>query len=128
MVFKTESEFVNCWNSVSDSISSGMPREGTEKVKYSELRGKEATLKLEMKNEKAMEVTYLWDNNAASWVALFDISISIVDISTLLKTIDIDMVIFENSDIDEAILENIDIDKAILKNIDIDKGIIKISI
>ena len=83
-----------------------------------------------------MEVTYLWDNNAASWVALFDISISIVDISTLLKNID--MVIFENSDIDKAILENIDIDKAILKNIDIDrkslrnididKGIIKISI
>jgi len=32
-----------------------MPREGTEKVKYSELRGKEATLKLEVKNEKAME-------------------------------------------------------------------------
>ena len=55
-------------------------------------------------------------------IALFDISISIVDISTLLKNIDIDidMVIFENIDIDKAILENIDIkidiDKAILKN------------
>ena len=56
--------------------------------------------------------------------------ISIVDISTLLKNIDIDinidMVIFENIDID------IDIDKAILKNIDndinIDKAIPKISI
>ena len=122
VVFKTESEFVNCWNCVSDSISSGMPREGTEKVKYSELRGKEATLKLEVKHEKAMEVTYLWDTNAASWVALFDISISLVDISTLLKNID--MVIFENIDIDKAILENID--KVILKNSDIDKGIIKI--
>ena len=45
--------------------------------------------------------------------------ISIVDISTLLKNIDIDididMVILENIDID------IDIDKAILQNIDIDK-------
>ena len=41
--------------------------------------------------------------------------ISIVDISTLLKDIDIDMVIFENIDIDKAILENIDIDKEILK-------------
>ena len=53
--------------------------------------------------------------------------ISIVDISTLLKNInidiDIDMVIFENIDIDMVILENIDIDidKAILQNIDIDK-------
>ena len=57
-------------------------------------------------------------------VAMFDISISIVDISTLLKNIDIDMVIFENIDIDidKAILENIDI------KIDIDKTILKISI
>ena len=41
----------------------------------------------------------------------------IVDISTLLKNINIDinMVIFENI--------NIDVDKAILKNIDIDKAI-----
>ena len=70
VVFKTESEFVNCWNWVSDSISSGMPREGTEKVKYSELRGKEETLKLEVKHEKAMEVTYLWDTNAASWAII----------------------------------------------------------
>ena len=48
-------------------------------------------------------------------VALFNISIS-----TLLKNIDIDMVIFENIDID--------INKAILENIDIDKEILKISI
>ena len=48
---------------------------------------------------------------------MFHISISIVDISTLLKNIDIniniDMVIFENIDID--------IDKGILQNINIDK-------
>merc|ERR1711928_23844 len=44
------------------------------------------------------------------------LSISIVDISTLLKNIDIDI------DIDKAILKNIDID------IDIDKAIPKISI
>ena len=53
--------------------------------------------------------------------------ISIVDISTLLKNIDIviDIVIFKNIDIEKAILENIDseidIDMAILKNIDIDR-------
>ena len=50
--------------------------------------------------------------------------ISIVDISTLLKNIDIDidMVIFENIDIDidKANLKNIDIDKENLVNIDID--------
>ena len=55
-----------------------------------------------------------------------------VDISTLLKNIDIDidsqMVFFENIDMDKAILENIDIDKKSLRNIDINKGIIKISI
>ena len=34
-----------------------MPRECLEKVRYSELGGKEAALKLEVKNEKAMEVT-----------------------------------------------------------------------
>ena len=33
-----------------------MPR---EKVRYLELRGKEASLKLEVKKEKAVEVTYL---------------------------------------------------------------------
>ena len=64
--------------------------------------------------------------------SIYRYRISIVNISTLLKNIDIDMVIFENVDIDidKAILENIDIDidKAILKNIDIDKGIIKILI
>ena len=64
--------------------------------------------------------------------SIYRYRISIVNISTLLKNIDIDMVIFENVDIDidKAILENIDIDKAILKNIifDIDKGIIEISI
>ena len=43
----------------------------------------------------------------------------IVDISTLLKNIDIDMVIFENIDIDRANMKNIDIDKAILKKISI---------
>ena len=61
--------------------------------------------------------------------------ISIVDISTNLKNIDIDIdkEILENINIDKT-LENfeIDIDKAILENIDIeiniDKGIIKISI
>ena len=49
-------------------------------------------------------------------LALFDISISIVDISTLLKNIDIDI------DIDMVILENIDIniDMHFLENIDID--------
>ena len=56
--------------------------------------------------------------------SLYRYRISIVDISTLLKNIDIDsdvnMVIFENINIDTEILENIDIDKAILKNIDID--------
>ena len=66
----------------------------------------------------------------------------IVDISTLLKNIDIDKDNLENIDIDKAILENIDIDndnyenididKDILENIDIDididKGILKISI
>ena len=50
-------------------------------------------------------------------------------VSTILKNIDIDMVIFENSDIgiDKAILKNIniDIDRKSLRNIDIDKGIIK---
>ena len=44
---------------------------------------------------------------------IYRYEILIVDISTLLKNIDIDMVIFEN--IDKAILKNIDIDKAILK-------------
>ena len=59
-------------------------------------------------------------------VAPFDISISIVDISSLLKNMDIDvnMVIFENIDIN--------IEKAILEIRNslryIDKGIIKISI
>ena len=56
--------------------------------------------------------------------SIYRYDISIVDIQTLLKNIDIDinidMVIFENIDID--------IDKAILKNIDIDKAIPKISI
>ena len=46
-------------------------------------------------------------------LALFDISI--VDISTLLKNIDIDI------DIDMVIFENIDINKGILQNIDIDE-------
>ena len=49
-------------------------------------------------------------------LALFDIyryEISIVDISKLLKNIDI------NIDIDKDNLENIDIDKTILENIDI---------
>ena len=46
MVFKTESEFVNCWNCVSDSISSGMPREGTEKVKYSGVEGKRSNIEV----------------------------------------------------------------------------------
>ena len=49
----------------------------------------------------------------------------IVDISTLLKNIDIDIEkeILENIDIDidKDILEDIDIDKEILVNIDIDK-------
>ena len=58
--------------------------------------------------------------------SIYRYDISIVDITTLLKNIDIDinidMVIFENIDID------IDIDKANLKNIDIDKAIPKISI
>ena len=49
--------------------------------------------------------------------------ISIVDISTLLKNIDIDMVIFENIDIDKVILKNIDIRliRSLSRNIDIDK-------
>ena len=38
-------------------LNSGMPRECLEKVRYSELGGKEAALKLEVKNEKAMQVT-----------------------------------------------------------------------
>ena len=64
--------------------------------------------------------------------------ISIVDISTNLKNIDIDKEVLENIDIDididKEILENIDIDidKEILENIDIeiniDKGISKILI
>ena len=53
-------------------------------------------------------------------------------VSTILKNINIDMVIFENSniDIDKAILKNIDIDRKSLRNIDIDidLSIIKISI
>ena len=69
--------------------------------------------------------------------ALFNISI--VDIATLLKNIDIDKVILDNIDIDKVILENsdidinkdnpanidIDIDKDILNNIDIDINIDK---
>ena len=51
-------------------------------------------------------------------------------VSTILKNIDMDMVIFENSDIgiDKAILKNIniDVDMKSLRNIDIDMGITKI--
>ena len=60
--------------------------------------------------------------------SIYQYEILIVDISTLLKNIDIDtdidMVIFENIDIDidKAYLENIDIE------IDIDKAILKILI
>ena len=67
--------------------------------------------------------------------SIYQYRISIVDISTLLKNIDIDididMVIFENIDIDidkeslENIDINIDIDKDILENIDIDKEILE---
>ena len=65
-----------------------------------------------------------------------EISISIVDISTLFKNIDIDKAFLKNIgiDIDKEFLENIDIDidKDILENIDIDididKGVIKIPI
>ena len=53
--------------------------------------------------------------------------ISIVDISTNLKNIDIDIdkAIIKNIDIDKEVLENIDIDKEILENIDIDIDIDK---
>ena len=50
-------------------------------------------------------------------LGVFDISISIIDISTLFENINIDITIFENIVIDKAILENIDI------GIDIDKDI-----
>ena len=50
-------------------------------------------------------------------LALFAISISIVDISTLLKNIDINRTVLENNDIDNEILENINIDMAILVEI-----------
>ena len=58
-------------------------------------------------------------------VRYIEYRISIVDISILLKNIDIDMVIFENIDIDKANLKNIDIDKEILENIDIDKEVLE---
>ena len=81
-------------------------------------------------------------------VSIYRYEISIVDISTLLKNIDIDKDNLENIDIniDKTILENIDIgididkdnlgnivinidiDKDYLENIDIDKNILKISI
>ena len=65
------------------------------------------------------EAKTLWplDSLTPTWpCSIYRYDISIVDISTLLKNIDIDidMVIFENIGID------IDIDKVILKNIDID--------
>ena len=79
-------------------------------------------------------------------IALFGIyryQISIVDISTLSKSIaiwsflkkiniDVDKAILENIDIeiniDKAIMKDIDIDRKSFGNIDIDKGIIKILI
>ena len=67
----------------------------------------------------------LWANLSLSRIALFDISILIVDILTLLKNIDIDkafLEILENIDI------NIDINKDILENININKISISISI
>ena len=67
------------------------------------------------------------------WILCIYLLIKTYNISTLLKNIDIDMVIFENIDIDididKAILKNVDIDKEILENIYIDiKGDHKISI
>ena len=53
--------------------------------------------------------------------------ISIIDITTLFKNIDIDKATLEDIDIniEKAIHKNIDIDKNILENIYIDKGILE---
>ena len=61
----------------------------------------------------------IWGKSGGVWFpdqpcSIYRYRISIVNISTLLKNIDIDI------DIDKEILENINIDKEILENIDID--------